>query len=121
MQEEADPENSESAPSYSAASGTRTRTTISGQGILSPSCLPFHHRGSLFLIVGFLKTAAKVLLFLGISKFFSTFSRVLYIQNTLFLIIGHSLVLFQGLTFVAIFYSAILAVDVIDPFALIAF
>ena len=30
----------------SAASGTRTRTTIPGQGILSPSCLPFHHRGS---------------------------------------------------------------------------
>ena len=28
-----------------AASGTRTRTTITGQGILSPSCLPFHHRG----------------------------------------------------------------------------
>ena len=28
-----------------AASGTRTRTAISGQGILSPSCLPFHHRG----------------------------------------------------------------------------
>ena len=31
-----------------AASGTRTRTTVSGQGILSPSCLPFHHRGLLF-------------------------------------------------------------------------
>ncbi len=28
-----------------AASGTRTRTAIPGQGILSPSCLPFHHRG----------------------------------------------------------------------------
>ena len=28
-----------------AASGTRTRTAITGQGILSPSCLPFHHRG----------------------------------------------------------------------------
>ena len=26
--------------SVSAASGTRTRTTVSGQGILSPSCLP---------------------------------------------------------------------------------
>ena len=29
----------------SAASGTRTRTTLPGQGILSPSCLPFHHHG----------------------------------------------------------------------------
>ena len=28
-----------------AASGTRTRTAITGQGILSPSCLPFHHHG----------------------------------------------------------------------------
>ena len=26
-----------------AQSGTRTRTAISGQRILSPSCLPFHH------------------------------------------------------------------------------
>ena len=31
--------------SRSARSGTRTRTTITGQGILSPSCLPFHHSG----------------------------------------------------------------------------
>ena len=28
-----------------AASGTRTRTAVTGQGILSPSCLPFHHHG----------------------------------------------------------------------------
>ena len=28
-----------------ASGGNRTRTTLSGQGILSPSCLPFHHQG----------------------------------------------------------------------------
>ena len=28
-----------------APGGTRTRTAVSGQGILSPSCLPFHHQG----------------------------------------------------------------------------
>ena len=32
--------------SFSGASGgTRTRTGIAAQGILSPSCLPFHHQG----------------------------------------------------------------------------
>ena len=30
-----------------ARSGTRTRTNITAQGILSPSCLPFHHLGDL--------------------------------------------------------------------------
>ena len=29
-----------------ASGGNRTRTDISVQGILSPSCLPFHHQGS---------------------------------------------------------------------------
>ena len=28
-----------------APGGNRTRTAVSGQGILSPSCLPFHHQG----------------------------------------------------------------------------
>ena len=30
----------------SARSGTRTRTGVTAQGILSPSCLPFHHSSS---------------------------------------------------------------------------
>ena len=44
-----------SAVFFRASGGTRTRTAVSGQGILSPSCLPFHHqgmgcKGSVFLI-----------------------------------------------------------------------
>ena len=31
---------------FCARSGTRTRTGFSAQGILSPSCLPFHHSSS---------------------------------------------------------------------------
>ena len=34
--------------SLGASDETRTRTAISGQGILSPSCLPFHHQGFRF-------------------------------------------------------------------------
>ena len=30
---------------FCAPGGNRTRTAVSGQGILSPSCLPFHHQG----------------------------------------------------------------------------
>ena len=30
----------------SASDGNRTRTDISVQGILSPSCLPFHHQSA---------------------------------------------------------------------------
>ena len=30
---------------FRASGGNRTRTAFSGQGILSPSCLPFHHQG----------------------------------------------------------------------------
>ena len=28
-----------------APGGNRTRTDLAAQGILSPSCLPFHHQG----------------------------------------------------------------------------
>ena len=35
--------------SYSTPSETRTRTGIAAQGILSPSCLPFHHQSVICL------------------------------------------------------------------------
>ncbi len=38
-------ENKQHAKSCCASGGNRTRTAFSGQGILSPSCLPFHHQG----------------------------------------------------------------------------
>ncbi len=37
--------NQQFTKSCRASGGNRTRTTLSGQGILSPSCLPFHHQG----------------------------------------------------------------------------
>ena len=37
--------NQQLTKSCRASGGNRTRTTLSGQGILSPSCLPFHHQG----------------------------------------------------------------------------
>ena len=41
-------ENQQLTKSSCASDETRTRTAISGQGILSPSCLPFHHQGFRF-------------------------------------------------------------------------
>ncbi len=83
---------------FCTRSGTRTHTADNGQGILSPSCLPFHHSGNhlrckvsnlfatrkIFSKIVFLTTSLAELpqvknadysnnhVFLRISKFFRT-------------------------------------------------
>ena len=44
-QKELTAENQSVSSFLGAPGGNRTRTAVSGQGILSPSCLPFHHQG----------------------------------------------------------------------------
>ena len=46
-QKELTAENQSVSSFQGASGGNRTRTDISVQGILSPSCLPFHHQGSM--------------------------------------------------------------------------
>ena len=63
------------ADASGAASGTRTRTTVSGQGILSPSCLPIPPLRLTFAGLIFF-TAAKVRLFPQTTKHFINYLEI---------------------------------------------